>query len=279
MRKAGIALSAFALALTLGACGDNGNNNTASTGTNNGGGADAPAAAANVADLAKSISDQATEKTSAHMTMTGDFGGETIDGEGDVSFDAANPAMSMDLTTPEGNMSMVLVDNIVYIKMPEGQELEPGKPWLKIDPNGDNPMAEVFGNLSDELSKNADPRSALEQFKETGEITDTKEEELDGKQTTHYTITVDVQKLADAQEDPTQKAGLEAAIGQGLKDFPVEVWIDEDQLPVRIAFDMPAPDGQGGTASAKMQVDYTNWGEPVDIAAPAADQVTEFPTS
>ncbi|HEX6351739.1 hypothetical protein [Actinophytocola sp.] len=277
MRKAGVALSAFALALTLGACGDNTTNGTPSTGSNTG--ADAPAAAANVADLAKSISDQAVEKTSAHMKMTGDFGGETIEGEGDVSFDAANPAMSMDLTTSEGNMSMVLLDGIVYIKMPDGQELEPGKPWLKVDSNSDSPFAEVFGQLSDQLSESADPRSALEQFKETGEITDTKEEKLEGKQTTHYTITVDVQKLADSQEDPTQKAALETAIEAGLKDFPVDVWIDEDQLPVRISFDMPAPDGQGGTATAKMQVDYTGWGEPVDIAAPPADQVTEFPTS
>jgi hypothetical protein len=277
MRKAGIALSAFALALTLGACGDNTTNGTPSTGSNTG--ADAPAAAANVADLAKSISDQAVEKTSAHMTMSGDFGGETIKGEGDVSFDAANPAMTMDLTTSQGDMSMVLVDGIVYIKMPAGGELEPGKPWLKIDPQSDSAFSKVFAQLSDELSKNADPRSALEQFKETGEITATKEEKLDGKQTTHYTITVDVQKLADSQDDPTQKAALESAIEAGLKKFPVEVWIDEDQLPVRIAFDMPAPDGQGGTATAKMQVDYTEWGEPVDIAAPPADQVTEFPTS
>jgi hypothetical protein len=29
--------------------------------------------------------------------------------------------------------------------------------------------------------------------------------------------------------------------------------------------------------SVKMQVDYTDWGKPVEIAAPPADQVAELP--
>lgn len=278
MRKAGIALSAFALAVTLGACGDNGSSNTGTnTDTNTGG--NAPAAAANVADLAKAIGDQASEKTSAHMKISGDVAGEQLTGEGDVSFAAANSAISMDMETPEGSISMVLVDNIFYIKMPAGQELEPGKPWFKIDPNSDNPLADAFGSVTEELSKSADPRVALEEFKDTGEITDTKEEDLDGVATTHYTITVDVQKLADAQDDPTQKQAMQQVIEAGLKDFPVEVWVNEDDLPVRVVVDMPTPDGKGGTTATKMQVDYSNWGEPVDIAAPPADQVAEFPTS
>lgn len=278
MRKTGIALSAFALALTLGACGDNSGGDSGTTTTDTSTSTGAPAEAAkNVADLAKSIGDQATAKNSAHVTMAGNFGGEEMTGEGDVSFDATNPAMQIDMTTSSGDISMVLVDQVVYIKVP-GQEID-GKPWLKIDTNSENPLAKVFATMSDQMSKNADPRTALEQFKEAGEVTDSKEEDLDGKKTTHYTITVDVQKLADAQTDPVQKAGLDAAIKAGLKDFPVEVWIDEEQLPVRVAFDMPAPDGKGGTATAKMQMDYTDWGKAIDVTAPPADQVAEMPAS
>ena len=275
MRKTGIALSAFALAITLGACGGNSGGDGGTTGNTN---TSAPAeAAANVADLAKSVGDQATAKNSAHMTMSGNFGGEEMTGEGDVSFDATNPVMSIDMTMSSGDISMVLVDQVVYIKVP-GQEVG-GKPWLKIDTNSGNSLAKVFATMSDQMSKNADPRTALEQFKEAGEVTDSKAEELDGKQTTHYTITVDVQKLADAQTDPVQKAGLDAAIKAGLKDFPVDVWIDEEQLPVRVAFDMPAPDGKGGTTTAKMQMDYTDWGKTIDVTAPPADQVAEMPAS
>jgi hypothetical protein len=275
MRKAGIALSAFALAVTLGACGDNGSGGEA---TNTGAqdtSANAPAAAANLADLAKSIGDETSDATSAHMTITAKAAGQDINGEGDVQFGSADAAMTMDMSTPEGSISMVFVDGILYMKLP--QELEPGKPWIKIDPNSNSEMAKALGSLNEELGKNADPRAALQEFEKSGEITSTKEEELDGKKVTHYTITVDVQKMADQQEDPTQKKALQDAIAAGMKDFPVNVYVDEEGLPVRFAMETPTPDGAGGMTSVNMQVDYTDWGKPVEIAAPPADQTTEPP--
>jgi hypothetical protein len=280
MRKAGIALSAFALALTLGACGNDGGSGGSSSGNTGGdSGGGGSVAAASLADLAKSIGDQTAETNTAHMKLSADAAGQKLTGEGDLRMAADNAAMSMDMTTPEGTMSMVLLDNVFYIKLP--QELEPGKSWLKIDANDkSNPMAQALGGMTEQMSKNADPRATLEQFEKAGEITDTKEEELDGKQTTHYTITVDVEKLAANQEDPTMKSAMDQAIQSGLKDFPVDVWIDEDDLPVRFTMDMPTPNpASGKTESVKMQIDYTDWGKPVDITAPAADEIAEFPGS
>lgn len=279
MRKAGIALSAFALALTLGACGDNGGSDGSSSNTggdSNGGGGSV--AAASLADLAKSIGEQTSETNTAHMKITADAAGQKLSGEGDMQMSADAAAMSMDMDTPEGSISMVLVDNVFYIKLP--QELEPGKAWLKIDPNDDNPMAKALGGMTEQMSKNADPRATLEQFEKAGEITDSKEEDLDGQKTTHYTITVDVEKLAQNQEDPTMKSAMDEAIKGGLKDFPVDVWINEDDLPVRFKMDMPTPDPTTGqSASVKMQIDYSDWGKSVDIAAPAPGEVAEFPGS
>ncbi len=275
MRKTAVALSAFALAVTLGACGsnDNGGDATGADGGNNGGGS---VAAANMADLAKSIGDKTADKSSAHMKLTADAAGEKITGEGDVKFDAQDAAMTMDMSTSEGDMSMVLLDAVLYIKLP--QEIEPGKSWIKIDSTSNSELAKALGSMTEQMSKNADPRATLEEFEKSGEITDTKEEELDGQKTTHYTITVDVQKLADGQTDETTKAALNEAIKGGLKDFPVDVWVNEEELPVRIALDMPTPDPTTGTSTTvKMQIDYTNWGEPVDITAPPAEQIAELP--
>jgi len=270
MRKAGIALSAFALAMTLGACGDNGSGDTSS-----GNGSNASAGAVNLAALANSIGDETSEASSAHMTITASAAGQDISGAGDLKFGDADAAIAMDMTTAQGSISMVFVDGVLYMKLP--QELVPGKPWLKIDPNSESVLAKALGSLNESLSKNADPRAALQEFENSGEITDTKEEELDGKKTTHYTITVDVRKMADNQSDPTQKKAMQDAIDSGMKDFPVDVWLDEKGLPVRFALETPTPDGQGGMTSVKMQVDYTDWGKPVDIAPPPADQTTEPP--
>ena len=41
---------------------------------------------------------------------------------------------------------------------------------------------------------------------------------------------------------------------------------------------MPTADPTSGkSVPVKVQVDYTKWGEPVDIQAPPADQVGELP--
>lgn len=276
MRKTGIALSAFALAVTLGACGSDGGSGGNAGNTNNEGGG-GTAAAANLSDLAKSIGDQTAETNTAHMTITADAAGQQLTGEGDIKMSSSDAAMSMDMTTPEGTISMVLVDKVFYIKLP--QELEPGKSWVKISPDDNNPVAKALSGATDQMTQNADPRATLQQFEKAGEITSTKEEELDGKKTTHYTITVDVQKLADTQTDPTAKSALEESIKAGMKDFPVDVWIDEDDLPVRFKLDMPVPDpsGSGTTATVKMQIDYTDWGKPVDVTAPPAEQVAPLP--
>jgi hypothetical protein len=277
MRKAGIALSVFALAVTLGACGDNGGSDGSAANSDNGGNG-GTVAAKNVADLAKSIGDQTAETNTAHMKITADAAGQQLSGEGDLKMSGADAAMSMDMTTPEGTISMVLLDKVFYIKLP--QELEPGKSWIKIDSTDDNPVAKALGGMTEQMSKNADPRATLEQFEKSGEITSSKEEDLDGQKTTHYTITVDVEKMAANQEDPTMKSAMDQAIQAGLKDFPVDVWINEDDLPVRFAMDMPTPDPTSGqTTSVKMQIDYTDWGKPVEVTAPPAEQVAEIPTS
>jgi hypothetical protein len=278
MRKTGIALSAFALALTLGACGDNGGSNgSANTGADNNNGGSV--VAANLADLAKSIGDETADTNTAHMTITADAAGQQLTGEGDLKMGAEDAAMSMDMTTPEGTISMVLLDKVFYIKLP--QELSPGKAWLKIDANDDNPIAKALGGMTEQMSKNADPRAALEEFEKSGEITSSKEEDLDGQKTTHYTITVDVEKLAANQTDATAKKALEDSIKAGMKDFDVDLWVNEDDLPVRFKMDMPTPDptGSGTTTTVKMQMDYTEWGEPVEITAPPAEQIAEFPTA
>lgn len=272
MRKIAAVLAALALAGSLSACGDK----AADNGGGNSGG-DAAEGAMNLVALAKSVGDQTAEVSTAHMVFTGGAGGMEVKGEGDIKVGGADPAIQMDMATGEGTMSMVLLDGILYMKLP--QDLQPGKPWIKIDSKDkSNPIAQALGSVTDQMRKNADPRQALEQFKDSGEITSTKEEDLDGKQTTHYSITVDVQKLADSQTDPTLQKAMQEAIKSGLQDFPVDLWVDGDGLPARMTVEMPTADPTSGKAMpVKVQVDYSDWGKAVDIQAPPADQVGQLP--
>jgi hypothetical protein len=275
MRRIAASAAALALAVSLSACSDDSNGNAQGGGSGGG----APEAATNLVALAKQVGDQTDQSSTAHMKFTGDAGQMKITGEGDMRLGGGEPAMSMDMDTGQtGQMSMVLLDGVLYMKLPA--ELSQGdKPWIKIDSKDKtNPVAQALSSVVDQMRQNADPRASLEQFEKAGTIDSTSKEELNGEQTTHYKITVDVQKLADTQTDPTLKQAMETAIKSGLKDFPVEVWVNGENLPLRTKVQMPTADPTSGkSVPVNVQVDYSKWGEPVDIQAPPADQVGELP--
>lgn len=275
MRRIAASVATLALAVSLVACSDNSNGDAQNSGSGNG----ANEAATNLVALAKQVGDQTGESSTAHMKFSGDAGQMKITGEGDMQLGGADPAMAMEMDTGEtGKMSMVLLDGVLYMKLP-AELSQSGKPWIKIDSKDkSNPLAQVLSSVVEQMRQNADPRASLEQFQEAGEITSSAQEELNGEQTTHYKITVDVKKLADSQKDPTLKKAMQTAIDSGLKDFPVELWLNGDNLPVRMTIQMPTADPTSGkSVPVNVQVDYSKWGEPVDIQAPPADQVGELP--
>jgi Family of unknown function (DUF6612) len=272
MRKTTLFAAASAIAaLVLAGCGAKQESGSPSTGGGSGG-----QEIKTLALLADKIGEVSAEKQGAHVSMSIEGGQESIKGEGDMRF-GAKPAMDMTVAVPEmAAITMRFVDDAFYFKLPS--ELEPGKPWVKIDTNGDDPLSKALGAAVKQLRENGDPAQTLKQLKQAGEITNQKSEQLNGKDTTHYSITVDVQKLVDQQADADMKKLMEAAAQAGIKQFPLEVWVDKDNLPARISMDMPFNDPQTQkTQQVKMQIDYTDWGKPVNVAAPNPAEVAELP--
>ncbi|HET9139574.1 hypothetical protein [Actinophytocola sp.] len=243
---------------------------------NSGNGAGSSAEIGSLSMLADVVSKKSTEKQSAHMQMSIEGGEEAINAQGDIQF-GNDVAMEMTMAVPEmAEVTMRLVDNVFYIKT--GEELEPGKPWLKIDANGSDPMSKVFASLVDQMKSQGDPSQTLKQLQDAGEITSKKSEQLDGQDTTHYTVTVDVQK-ALAKADPELKKMLDGAATAGLKDYPMDIWLNKDNLPVRIVTTVSATNPQTQkTEQAKVTVNYTDWGKKIEVAAPAPNEIAEFPS-
>lgn len=214
--------------------------------------------------LADAVKDKSTSAKSAHVTMTGSAGPQAINGEGDFSFAGADTAMQMTMSTPQGDMTMVFADKTFYMKLPT--ELTPGKPWIKIAPGGDDPMSQALGDSLDSITA-SDPREALAKIVDAGKISKSEKVELNGEQTTHYSIVVDVAKLtAESGYDDATRKQMEAA---GIKELPMEIWVNGDDLPVRVITTVPVE----GAGEVKTQADYTDWGKAVDIQAPDPSQV------
>ncbi|TDV52486.1 hypothetical protein [Actinophytocola oryzae] len=261
MRKAVLALGAFALAVAVGAWIGNGDS------------PERAAASAELFVLAKSIGDETTRAGSAHMAIIASGADTETKGSGDVRFAAEDAAMALDLTTEKGAIPTVQVGGTLFMRLP--QEVAPGKPWLEIDPYGRSRLSRMFGPLNDQLSKAADPHTTLRAFHQAGEITAARDEDLDGRKVRHYTISVDVARVAQTQLTPASRQAIQAALAGGMTNFGAELWVDEQGLPARFTLDSPAQDGSGRVTSLKLRVDYTDWGTPVTITAPPEDQIVK----
>ena len=118
-----------------------------------------------------------------------------------------------------------------------------------------------------------------------GKLTRTSREELNGQQTTHYSARVDTNKIADSQQDPQLKQLMEMVARSGVNNYPIDIWVNNDNLPVRFTTKVPQPDVSGVTGKqakapkigpTTVTITYSDWGKPVQIKAPPANQVGEL---
>lgn len=270
MRKIAFAAVGTALALSLVACGGKSDGQAVGGGTGSGGGL---SIMANVADLANQVDKGAASSSSAKVTFEGSMMGQTLKGTGAYRL-KPDVAMDMTMNSPEGDIHVTLVDNALYLQLPEKERAEMGgKPWVKISADGDDPMSKILGPAIKSMTDSTDVVKQVQQLKDAGTITKSQTESLDGQQVVHYWIDVDVAKLASVQKEELTKAGLEALQKQGVKKLSEELWVRGDGLPAKMATDVPSGQGQSG----KITMTFTDWGKPVTVTAPPADQVGELP--
>jgi hypothetical protein len=115
------------------------------------------------------------------------------------------------------------------------------------------------------------PASSLDLLRSSADFSEVGKETIDGVDTTHYHGIVDLQKASGA-------AGLSSAAVQRLlamgapSQYPMDVWVDDAGLIRRFASSYDQSSG-GQVVSLEMTMDMSDYGTPVDVTAPPADQV------
>ncbi|WP_026455451.1 hypothetical protein [Saccharomonospora iraqiensis] len=271
MRRSALAAGAAAFVLALAGCG-NTVDGRASGGTGGTGGTGGDGGFMNLSELVSSSSDKASEASSSRFSMETTGMGQTMRAEGEARYAGTDTAMSMTMDVQGRSIEMRLVDRTMYMKMPQVQGAEPGtgtdKPWVEMSLDGDNPMAEAMGGGAG-MAEQSDPTKVLEQLEQYGgEIVDTRETTLDGEQVTRYTVELDMTKAAAMMGGEQLRAEPQPSQDTTI---PMELYLDSQNLPRRIEMNL---DVMGRSAS--MVMNYSDWGTPVTIEAPPADQVTQF---
>jgi hypothetical protein len=232
---------------------------SSSTQTGGSGGAGGPVpGAAFVAAATTAVEKAQTVKVKETMSLLG----IPLTANGVAKFDDQTVAADVTSSTPVGPVQVIIVDGDVYVKgLTKGAA---GKPWTK--------NAGESKDIASAL-KQSDPRLALKMFSDVGTLKPVGSETINGVSATHYSVTVELAKLA--KKFPDLASVLNELIKQGIKTQDVQLWVDSQQRPVRIvtSAEIPNPAKPGSKITSNQTVDFTDWGAPVTIQAPPADQV------
>lgn len=242
----------------------------------------APTRFESVALMNASLQQSTMQSAAAHMLSTISSGGQVTTMNGDFRLDKVvkNYAFDFVLTQPDPKTGTSEIHEVI---LPEGIYLEPKATatskaptrWLKLNTASSDPHVKTLVDLQNHLQRSMDfsdtmPNSAT--------ITKTSPEQLDGIPTTRYDVTVDVMAAIKNARDATEQQQFAQLRGEGLTTLNASIWVDADNRPRKLHSDLPLSKvGKPGAADVAMDTTLSDWGKPVSITAPPADQVTLFP--
>lgn len=221
---------------------------------------------ANAAEAVRAASQNSTEAGSVSFEMKIEISGAPgaafdTEAEGVYDFEKRQMQMVMDVLGQE--MTAVLDGSTMYLKMPFL-----GEEWVKQD------IEEVAGAS---LEGGQDPTQVLNWLSASGDdVEELGRDEIRGENATHYRALVN---LRDGLDDlgAEQREALEQALEMiGEDELEIDVWVNDDGLPVRVRYEMAFTNSgieQLEDAVMKFSLEYFDWGKPVRIDLPDPNEV------
>lgn len=171
----------------------------------------------------------------------------------DLRLDPQDAAAHMTMTSPQfgQDIEAILLDETMYLKVPG---LPPSKPWLKMDLS--NAPLPGLGSL--------DASAVLRGLEGAITLKPLGQEDVSGVDARHYEVTVDAKQAIEALGGTGS-----VPAGQLPKRLTYDVWVDDQDLVRRISMEI---------STVSIDMTFSDYGEPVDISAPPAGQITKQPT-
>jgi hypothetical protein len=169
----------------------------------------------------------------------------------------ADTAFAMEMAAPAAgeDVSVILVDEVLYFR-----DSTTGDKYVKLALEGDNPIGAFYTQFlgqSDPAGIIRAFEGAIEDFQKVGTTT------IDGTATTQYRVRVETRKVLGSIFG---EAPMSASWTEGLpKTLTYDVWVGDDSLPRRMVYSV---------MGTKVAMTLSDWGEPVDIAAPPASEIS-----
>lgn len=219
------------------------------------------------------------------LTGTGSGSFETGDHLGSLSMSmslgalGSNPQVRQLLGGSTLRIDEVIDRLTVYMKLPAAltSKLSGGKPWLKLDVAKAGSALGMPGLSTLESNPaGGDPSQMLRYLRaSSGQLKNLGKAEINGIETTHYSATIDLNKVPD-EFPPSERAAVRQTVNTlkgkaGLSSIPVNVWIDQQHLVRRMQLSLSETQ-----ANVTLGIDFTDYGPQPAPAVPPASQVTNI---
>ncbi|MEE1930921.1 hypothetical protein V1J52_22525 [Streptomyces sp. TRM 70351] len=233
----------------------------------------------------KKTTEAKSARVSITMKMPGGMGGD-MEMSGVMSWDP----MALDMVMSGGPMAANgaeevryrMVDGVAYIGGdPSMTAAMEGKSWLKMDmaalaeQSGDAALAESLTGGVQNVQQTPAQQMAL--LLESPNVDHAGEETIDGERTQHYRGKLSVEEMMDsnAEFDSLQGEEREQLLANleksGVEGYDIGVWLNEDELPVRMDVTMSLP--QGDVEVTQRLSDY---GVAAEVTAPPAAETLDL---
>lgn len=222
---------------------------------------------------AKSVKQTLKEVVDTGGTRVTISGSGVTDAQGDGSFTINAAGQTIDMVSDGG---------VLYMKLPaaSASQLHVTTPWISLNLTtiAQSKLGQSYAQLvSDGQQSPAKTLSVLESTSSSG-IHKVGSATLYGAHTTEYETTLDLSKVASASGKPALAPAIEQLETQDhVSSIPLKVWLDSDQRVRRLVEDIKVPAATSQKAvTAKISVDMTAFGVPVNVTPPAAGQYTDL---
>jgi hypothetical protein len=220
----------------------------------------------------------AAKKTARPGSLEADFkiSGAGLDGSGSGVFNTGKKRSGqLTMTVTAGGRQIpvdtIVTGNVLFMRSSVfAQTLTEGKEWIKVD------LVELAkrrgADLSSFLNASPTPTNALAYLAGASEVKKVGSESVQGVKSTHYEVTVDLQRAA-SRATGAVRASLERAISQSrLKTLPLDVWVDGSGYIRKVNYEERA----GGGQPAEVTMELHDFGTSVSIKPPPSAAVVDL---
>ncbi|MFG1998904.1 hypothetical protein ACGFNU_07140 [Spirillospora sp. NPDC048911] len=168
---------------------------------------------------------------------------------------------------PGGGIEMRLVGDAMYMKIPGLSGRNGGKPWARMSLSG-------MGGSYDQLLKQAQQQNPAEQTKlfiASKDVREVGTENVGGVPAKHYTGTVSVNEALGKLDAQTRQKMEKTYQQLGTDKIGFDMWVSDDSLPRKIISKV-----QTGMGAVNTTMLFSDYGKPVEVAAPPASEVGDF---